>query len=262
MTAISYSIGCTAIDAAVTTVTVVPPPAYASGDLLVIGIIAGGTSNTVVTASTPSGWTKLSGSSAPGVFTKTATGSEPGSYSFTLSAASTAAVFCAAYPAGTVASSAFHASGSDVTGYTPAFPSGVTSSQTVLLVAGAVAYDGDVNANSGYQNVSLPSGSGWTTEVPVFGPALPDNTGSVFPVAIGLADVAGSAAAQALTSPQGCNIYAGYVVLNITGTSTPQSVTATVAYPEGTPGMALTVKALSGAAAPAVILAGGATELF
>jgi hypothetical protein len=249
---ISYSVGYTAIDAnSGTTVTVAPPPVYAAGDLLVMGVIAGGTSNTVVGAGTPSGWTAVSGGgTAPGVFRKTATGSEPSSYTVTLGAASCAAVFVAAYPAATVVSSAFRASGTDVTSYTPAFPSGVTSGETVLLIAGAVAADGDANGNAGGQNLNLPSGSGWATEVPVFGPALPGQSGTiVYPCAIGLADITGSTSAQALTSPQGCNISAAYLVLNITGSApaAPYTVTATASGPASAVGVVMTVKALSGA---------------
>jgi hypothetical protein len=258
---ISYSVGYTAIDASGTTVTVAPPPAYQSGDLLVMGVMAGGESNTLVTASTPSGWTALSSGSAPGVFVKTATSSEPDDYTVTVSATSTISAFVAAYPAATVVSSAFQASDADIVSYSPAFPSGVTSGEAVLLIAGAVAYDSDDSENPAWQNLNLPSGS-WTTEVPVFGQFLPDPSPYVYPCCIGMCDITGSTSAPALTSPQGCTVYAAYVVLNLTGTSNPQSVSATVAYPEGLPGMALTVKALSGAATVAAILAGGATEPF
>ena len=251
MTAISYSVGYSAIDAAGTSVTVKPPPLYAAGDLLVMGVIAGGTSNTVVGASTPSGWTAVSGSgTAPAVFTKTATSSEPSSYTVTLGTTSCSAAFIAAYPAATVAASAFHASGTDVVTYTPAFPSGVTSGETVLLIAGSVASASDANGNAGASNVNLPSGSGWSTEVPVFGPALPVNASVVSPCAIGLADVAGSTAAQALTTAQGSSISAAYIVLNVTGTApaAPYTVTATASGQASALGVVLTVKALSGAA--------------
>ena len=264
---ISYSIGYTAIDAAETSVTVAPPPAYQAGDLLVMGVIAGGAAAAAVPATAPPGWTALSDNgTAPFVFSKTAAPGEPAAYTVTLDSAAAAAVFVAAYPAATVASSTFNASDDDVTSYSPAFPAGVSPGQTVLLVAAAVASASDVNGNAGYQNVSLPSGSGWTTEVPVFGQALPDNTNGVYPCAIGLADIASNTTAGAssptLTSPQGCTIYAAYVVLDVTGTADPLRVTATVAYPAGTPGMALTVTALSGAASAAAIASGGATTTF
>lgn len=254
---ISYSIGSAAIDAAVTTVTVAPPPAFQPGDFLVLGVIAGAAGG-VAAASAPPDWTDLSGGTAPGLFGKTATDSEPASYTVTLDGAATAAAFVAAYPAATVAGVSFAASDDDVTAYTPPFPDGVSADQTVLLIAAAVASADDVNLNAGYQNVSLPAGAGWTAEVPVFGPALPDNTSSLSPCAIGLADVAGSAGSPVLTSPQGCTVYAAYLVLDVTGTARPLSVTATAAYPAGIPGMALTVKALSGAASPPA----GATATF
>jgi hypothetical protein len=113
---ISYSIGYTAIDADGTTVTVTPPPAYAAGDLLVMGVIGGGTSGAVAPSATPSGWTKPSGEGALGVFYKTA-GSEPDDYTVTFGSDVTAAVFVAAYPAASVVSSAFHASSSAVASY-------------------------------------------------------------------------------------------------------------------------------------------------
>jgi hypothetical protein len=261
---ISYSIGYPPIDAAVTSVTVAPPPACQAGDLLIMGVIAGGTAGEAVAASAPDGWTALSDSgTAPAVFSKTATASEPATYAVTLGATATAAVFVAVYPAATVAYSTAAASDDDVTSYSPAFPEGAAQDQTVLLAAAAVASATDVNGNTGYQNVNLPSGPGWTTQVPVFGQALPDNTGGVYPCAIGLAETdGGTTGSPALTSPQGCTIYAAYVVLDVTGTASPLSVTATVAYPEGIPGMALTVKALSGAATPAAIASGGATATF
>jgi hypothetical protein len=252
---ISSSVGYTAQDAAETTVTVTPPPAYAAGDLLVMGVIGGGTSATLITASTPSGWTSR-GTSGPSVFTKTATSSEPDSYTVTVSAASTIAVFIAAYPAATVVSTAFHASSAGVTSYSPAFPSGVTSGQTVLLIAGAVG--GLTDDFWGNQNFNLPAS--WTTEVPVFGQSNPDNTSDVYPVAIGLADIAGSTSSPTLASAPASQFYACYLVLDITGTSIPQSVTATVAYPNALLGMALTVKALSGAASLAAVLAGDAWQ--
>ena len=255
---ISYAIGYTPIDGSATSVTVTPPPAYQAGNLLVMGVIGGG-ATAAAAATAPSGWTAPAGSGTPGLFYKTASASEPASYTVTLSSAATVAVFVAAYPAATVVSSAFRASGNDVTSYSPAFPPGVTSGQTVLMAAAAVASASDVNGNSGYQNVVLPQ-SGWTTDVPVFGPARPGVT-TVLPCAVGLAEVAGSTSSPLLTSPQGCNIYAGYLVLNVTGAPPSlMTVTATLSPPAGQPGLALTVKALSGAATPAAIEAGGAAS--
>jgi hypothetical protein len=264
MPAISYSWGYSAINANGTSVTVKPPPVYAAGNLLVMGVMAGGTA-AAVSAGAPSGWTAASGSGTPGVFYKTATGSEPSSYTVTLSSTACAAVFIAAYPAATVVSSAFHSSGSDITSYSPAFPSGVTSGETVLLIAGAVAAAGDVNGNAGGQNVNLPAGPGWTTEVPVLGPALPGQTGTtVYPCCVGLAGITGSAGTPALTSPQGCAIYAGYLVLNVTGSAppAPYTVTATAEGPTAALGVVLTVKALSGAAPLADIFDNGAYSYF
>lgn len=244
---ISYSVGYTAIDAAVTTVTITPPPGYSSGNQLIMGVIGGGTTGAAVSVTTPSGWTALSSGAEVGVFHKTA-GSEPASYTITVSAIATIAVFIAAYPAATLINNAFHTSGTDITSYAPTFPSGVTSGETVLLIAAAVAASGDVNGNTGSQNVNLPATGSWVTEVPVFGQGLPNNTSNVYPCAIGMADIIGSTSTPTLASPQGCQIYAAYVVLNVTGTNSSQSVTATVEYPEGTPGLALTVKAITGVA--------------
>jgi hypothetical protein len=92
----------------------------------------------------------------------------------------------------------------------------------------------------------------------VFGPSLPQNSSGVLPCAIGLSSVAGAAAAPTLLSPQGCTIFAAYLVLDITGTNDSLAVSATVGYPEGYPGLAVAVTALTGAATPAEIAAGGA----
>ena len=256
---ISYGIGYSANSTAATSVVIQPPPVYASGDLLVMGVIAGGTAATGgVVPSLPAGWTRLSATGATlATFYKTASGSES---PYTVSVASTAASagFVAAYPAASVITSSFGQSSSNVTTFTGTFPGGVTSGETVLLVAGAV----NNGTNAGYQNFNFPS-STWTTDVPVFGPALPANPDSVQPVAIGLAEVTGSTGNPTLTSTEGCNLYGGFVVLNITGTApVPYAVTATVQAPEAITGIALTVKALTGAATVAQIVSSGATESF
>ena len=253
---ISYSIAVTPVNGAATSVTITPPPAYVAGNLLVMTVTGGGTAGTAVSASTPSGWTALSSSGAGlSVFYKTATSSEPGTYTVTMAATCSIAAYIAAYPAATIASHSFGNSGSGTVSYTGTWPS-ASSSQLVLVPAGAVASGG----NAGYQNVVYPSGL--TTEVPVFGQALPDDTSSVYPCAIGLYDVTGSVMsglpAPEFTSPQVCTVYAGFIVLTLTGTSSPYTVTAAVAYPEGTPGLLLTVKALSGAASASDIYNNGA----
>ena len=257
---ISYGIGYTPAAAAATSVKISMPPLYAAGDFLVMAVTAGGATASVVSATAPSGWTALSGSgTAPSVFYRTATGTEPSSYTVTLGASATASGFIAAYPAVTLASSAFRSSAASVTSYSPAFPSGVTGSQTVLLIAAAVSTSTNVlEGVYGCQNINLPPS--WTTEVPVFGQAMPANTPAVLPCAVGMCDIAGSAGTPVLTSPVDCQIFAAYLVLNITGTppAAPYTVTATSDGPTAALGAALTVKALTGADTAQYIFANGA----
>jgi len=259
---ISCSIATTPINGTASSIAIAPPPAYAAGNLLVMVVTGGGaTAGAAVSATAPSGWTALSSSGAGlSVFYKTATGSEPASYAVTMSATCCIAAYVAAYPAATIASHSFGNSASGVTSYTGTWPS-AASSQLVLAPAAAVASAG----NAGYQNVVYPSGL--TAEIPVFGQALPFQPGTVvYPCAAGLYDVTGSVMsglpAPQFTSPQPCTAYAGFIVLTLTGTSAPLRVTASVAYPEATPGLLLTVKALTGAAPPAAIIAGGAVAAF
>ena len=257
---ISYSIATTVINGAATSVSLAPPPAYAAGNLLVMSVIAGNTSGAAGTVTTPSGWTRLSSSGAGlAVFTKTA-GSSESAYTVAVSTSCTIAAYVAAYPAATVTAHTFGNSGSGAVSYTASWPS-ATSSQLVLAVAAAVAS----GSNAGYQNVVYPPSL--TAEVPVFGQALPVNTPGVYPCAVGLSDVTGSVMsglpAPVFTTPQPGTVYAGFLVLTVTGTSAPLTVTAATAYPQGLPGMLLTVKALSGAATAAEISASGAfTQLF
>jgi hypothetical protein len=255
---ISYGIGYSANSTAATSVVIQPPPVYASGDLLVMGVIAGGTGATGgIVPSLPSGWTRVSASGATlATFTKTATGSES-PYTVTVASTAASAGFVAAYPAASVVSSSFGGSGTNATSWTGTFPAGVTGTETVLMVCGAV----NNGTNTGYQNFNFSSG--WTTDVPAFGPALPANPDSVQPVAIGLAEVTGSTGNPTLTSAEGCNLYGGFLVLNVTGKPpVTHQVTATVQAPEAITGMALTVKALTGAASVQAILTGGAAENF
>jgi len=255
---ISYGIGYSANSTAATSVVISPPPVYAAGDLLVMGVIAGGTATTGgVVPSLPAGWTRVSASGATlATFTKTATGSES-PYTVTVASTAASAGFVAAFPAATVVGSSFAGSGNDVTSWTGTFPGGVTGSVTVLMVCAAV----NSGSNTGYQNFNFSSG--WTTDVPAFGPALPANPDSVQPVAIGLAEVTGSTSNPVLTSTEGCNLYGGFLVLNVTGTPPDlYQVTATSQAPQAITGMALTVKALTGAAGVSQIVAGCATESF
>jgi hypothetical protein len=259
---ISYSISTTVINASATSLTITPPPAYSNGDLLVLSVTGGSaTAGGAVSATTPSGWTRLSTSGAGlSVFTKTA-GTEPASYTITMSVASTISAYIAAYPAATVSSSSFSGSGTNITSYTSTWPSGVSTNQVVLVVAAAVA----TGSNAGYQNINYPAGL--TSEIPVFGQALPTQPGTVvYPCAIGLNDVTGSVMgglpAPVFTSPQDCIIYTGFIVLTVTGAVSIYTVTAVSVYPMAVPGMMLAVKMLSGAASAADIFANGAFTQF
>jgi hypothetical protein len=266
---ISYGIGYTANSAAASSLVIQPPPVYSAGNLLVMGVIAANSSGGVA-ASVPSGWTRVSGGGATlALFTKTATASES-AYTVTLGASSVAGGFVAAYPAATVLSSSFSNSGSNVASWTATFPAGVTSGQTVLLLAGAVANavaagdpDGDYDNDS--QNINLPSG--WATDVPAFGPVngsgVPSSDSSALPVALGLAEITGTTSNPVLTNPDGGVMYAGFLVLNLTGvTPAPFTVTATSLGPPSAVGIALTVKSLVGALPAAQVLAQGATVAY
>src|ERR1700728_1168684 len=152
---ISYSIGTTPHGAPAKTVTVPPPAAHSRGDLLIMCAAGGVATPSVVHPSPPSGWTALSASrSALGVFYKTATAAEPSSYTVTFSAACVAEAFVIAYPPSTIAGSLFANSRPDAVTYTPAFPSGVTSGELVLLFAKSI--DNGSNT-SGLHNMNLPS---------------------------------------------------------------------------------------------------------
>jgi hypothetical protein len=260
---ISYSVGSTSINSSATSFTITPPPAYTAGNFFIMGIIGGSETGTAVAANLPSGWTMLSATGAKlAIFSKTATSSEPTSYTITMTAVCTAAAFIAAYPASTITSQVFSNSATGVATFTPSVPSGIGGAQLLVSIAGAVA--SEPSYNSGYQNVVYPTG--FTSEVPVFGPALPSPSPVVYPCAIGLSDVLGSDISglptPVLTSPQLCSIYAGFLVLTITGTNASLSVTATADYPSGTPGLALTLKALSGADSLSAITSGGAVTSF
>ena len=262
MPVISYSIGSTPINAEASTVTVPAPPAYSAGDFLVMSVIGGSESGTGVAPSTPSGWTALTGGGAAmGVFWKTA-GSEPASYTVTMAASCTAAAWVAAYPAASISSSSFAHSSGNVTSWSPSVPGGVSSDQLLLVAGGAVPSAGAVKVPVGNANFNFPAGL--TPEVPAFAPSNPTSSNGPYTAAAGLSDVAGSDLPGSLTftSAQQSTLYAGFIVLTVTGTSDPLAVTATVASPEGTPGLALTVKALSGAASPGAIAAGGAKVSF
>ena len=92
---ISYGIGYTPDSAAAGSLVIQPPPVYAAGNLLVMGVIAGGPSGGVAPA-LPSGWTRRSTSRSAtlALFTKTATSSES-AYTVSLASTGVAAGFVA-----------------------------------------------------------------------------------------------------------------------------------------------------------------------
>ncbi len=250
----SSSIAFTPVSATAASLSVSPPPAYLPGDLLIMAA-AGGATGTVY-PQPPAGWTPLSAAgSALGIFWKTAAAGEPGS-TVTFSAACTAAVTVTAYPPATVVSSEFAASGADVVGYAPAFPPGVTAAQTVLLFAATQASLTDPNHGSSSTGLNFPAA--WTPEIDPFGPAMFSNPGADAVVSLGLCDIQGAAADPVLTSAVGSDFFAAFVVLELAAPAATLEITATGsggAYV----GMALTVTALTGAAAATDIIASGAT---
>jgi hypothetical protein len=264
--ALSWSFGATPQTGTATTVTVQPPPAYNSGDLLVMCAFGGVPSAGTVYPSTPSGWSAKSAGSAPfGVFTKTA-GSES-AYTVTFSGTCVAVVTVAAYPPATVAASSFSNSSGGVVTYSPTFPGGVTSGQTVVLLAGGIDY-GASGFTSGLHTETLPAT--WTTVIPPIGP---DNSigGGYQATCVGLCEYTGPTSNPVITSQESSTFYTGFLVLTIPVPSAAMAITATAGggvlgttgttgY-QGVPtiGMALTVEALAGAASVASILAGAQT---
>ena len=262
---ISYGIGYTPNSAVATTLVIQPPPVYAAENMLIMGVIAGGPSGGVA-AELPSGWTQVSASGATlALFVKAAAATES-AYTVTLASACCAAGFVAAYPGATIVPS-FGNSGGDIASWTATFPSDVTSGETVLMLTGSVANAYDVTDSDAVylnntQNVNLPSG--WTADVPVFGPVLASEpSDDARSCCIGLAEITGSSGNPVLTNTDGGVIYAGFLVTNFIGTApSPYQVTATSGGTTAAVGMALTVKALTGAATVAEIVSGGATASF
>ena len=128
---ISYGIGYTPDSTASTTLVIQPPPIYAAGNTLVMGVIAANSTGGVA-ASTPTGWTAVSsGGATLALFTKTASSNETPE-TVTLGSSCISSGFIAAYPASTVVTSSFANSSSNVVTYTPTFPGGVTANETVL----------------------------------------------------------------------------------------------------------------------------------
>ena len=203
-----------------TTLNIAPPSGYVSGCILLMATIGGGGNATTANASPPSGWTSLSTTGAKlGVFTKTATGAES-TYTITFNVACAAAAIVVAYPApaGT-AVSGDEQSTAAVVNYSPAFPSGVTGAETVVLftanISGATPL---VTGGSGAQNMNLP-GPPWTTRIAPFGPGLQTTTGTGGAVNLGITDTAGSTTAPTVTSATDSTFYAKYVILGGVGSA-------------------------------------------
>lgn len=195
-----------------TTFSVNPPPVYTAGEYLIMAV-AGGASSTVYPA-TPAGWTAVSPANNPlGIFTKIASASES-AYSVTFNTPCLVSALVASYSAGTyVVGSLFASSGTDLVTFTPpAFPSGVSAQQPVLLFAVAEAFNATVGGFIANSEAINPPSSPWAVRVAGFSPAT--QTGTLFPVAISLADVLGSTTAPALTSNVASNFFTGFLVLN------------------------------------------------
>ena len=234
------------------TLSVTPPPAYATGDLLVM--IAHGNASGTVYPSAPAGWTQVSAAASPlGVFTKTAAASET-AYTVTFSTSCFSVATIAAYPPGTtVAKSSFSSSAASAVSFTPAFPAGVSTSQQVLLCAAAatseVLVEGDTT-DSG--NFSLP-GAPWVTRVfPFSMPNLANVSSGFYAPVVGLADITGSTTSPVITSAAASQFYAGYLVLN-TGTSAPPASvpSAALSYSFGVTPHAATASTVTVAPPPA-----------
>lgn len=220
MAVIGTSIGYTSDTALASSISIMAPAGYSTGDLLLMGAIGSAATPGAIAPFTPSGWTALSATSAPlGVFWKIATGSEP-TYTVSYNAACIGAATIVAYPTGlTVLSSLFASNTSGGTSYTPTSPASVPPGSTVVLFAANISAPVIVTEGLGAQgseNINLPP-SGWTPEVLPFGPSILASSsgliGTDWPVNIGVADSAGSAPAAALTSSEGSYFYTAFITI-------------------------------------------------
>jgi len=252
---LDYQIAVTPASSAASTLAV-PAPACNSGDLLVMAAFGGGTTAPQA-PSAPSGWTAVTSSGAAlGVFARTATSSES-AYAVDFAGDCCGVAVLACYPAGTVVSGSFPAHVTDQASYHPPFPAGVTAGETVLLFGAVIANASDPNQGSGSEQLAFPSA--WDWDIPPAGPAMFSNPDSYLVTALGLARCEGSTATPELTSAVGSDFYAGYLVLDITG-SAPDWLEVTAAPSGGAGiGISLTVTALTGAALVAEIVANAAT---
>jgi hypothetical protein len=235
----------------------VPVPACNPGDLLVMTTVAGYPfGGSTVHPVVPSGWTPWQGASGArqGVWTKVATTSDaaPGAtvqQQFDGAAAMVAQI--TSYPAATVSSFAFDTgSPSPSTRYTPVFPSGVRSSQMVLFCAGARTSLTAPDATSGVAAFQLP-GSPWVLHVPPIGPSFVNSENTQNLPALGTAAAMGAVAAPTMWSVMNLDMLAGFLILTPTGTAPSWLRVTAKGGPGAGVGMALTVKALSGAGSQA-----------
>lgn len=272
-TMLNYEVGLTPPSSSGTTtassVTIPCPSGVVSGYLLVLGVVIGPNGTDSGTAQTPSGWTALTSANAGMcIYYKTATSSEPQSYTVSIgtvgqTANVAAAAFVAVYPPSTIHSFVYRTSSADVVTWTPTFPSGVTSGEEVLLIAGMMSNPNE-NPHSGAGNLNLPAS--WTTEVPVFGPGSNAFSTSPNACAIGLCDYSGSTSNPTITTAIGGNFYAGFIVITTTTvnpTSSASNYALTVTGSGATaPGIVVSVSALSGTAPLEAIVASSATTNY
>jgi len=208
---LSYSFGVTPSGNPAATVSVTPPPMFISGGLLFMCAFGGVANPYAVVPTAPAGWTALSpGGSAFGVFYKVATTYES-TYTVPFSAACMAEVVVAAYPPATISASSFAQIGPPVNTCTPAFPANVTSTQPVLLFAGALD-DGATGITSGQHSENLPPG--WTTIIPPIGSNAQGAPGGTQSSCIGLSEYLGPTSNPTITSAQAGTFETGFVVLS------------------------------------------------
>lgn len=231
----------------------VPVPACNPGHLLVMTAVAGyPPAGPAVHPLPPAGWMVWQSGARQGVWTKTASAADatPGA-TVTQGFDGTAplAAQITSYPAGTIVKFATDpGSAAPTTSYKPVFPSGITASQMVLWCAGARTSLAAPDNESGVASFNLPAAP-WVWHVPPIGPSMQNATTAWNMPAAGTAAVLGPQAAQPVTSAANLDHLAGFLVLAITGPAPAWlRVTATGGGGAGQ-GTALTVKALSGAAA-------------
>ena len=220
-----------------TSYLIVYPPPYQPGNILIMAAIGGGSSPGNVYASPPIQWTSLSASHAVlGVFYKVAQPIET-AYYLPFSGQCMAAAVIVAYPASTIPSSLFASSSTGVITYTPTLPTGVTSTETVVMITGnqSSAVSPLSGGPQGAENINLPAA--WAERVPAFGSGISSAFALTdYAVNVGVSDCLGPPPAATVTAAASTDFFTGFIVLNPTGVAPPPPPTPATIVPPPTGG--------------------------